>query len=67
MDYGLAFYRNEPLIHYDTDGVPGRSTCWLFERTIRQQWITGWQDGCTQPLFLYDSQGLEVYKVDAQP
>ena len=22
MDYGLAFYRNEPMIHYDTDGVP---------------------------------------------
>ena len=22
MDYGLAFYRNQPMIHYDTDGVP---------------------------------------------
>jgi hypothetical protein len=22
MDYGLAFYRNEPMIHYENDGVP---------------------------------------------
>ena len=22
MDYGLAFYRNQPMIHYETDGVP---------------------------------------------
>jgi hypothetical protein len=67
MDYGLAFYRNEALIHYDTDGVP-RQEHLLVVRANDTATVDHWLVGrMYSPLFLYDSQGLEVYKVDALP
>jgi hypothetical protein len=67
MDYGLAFYRNESLIHYSTDGVPtGEHLLVIPTRDANQldHWLAG---RVYEPLFLYDSQGLEVYRVYAQP
>ncbi|HMH15942.1 MAG TPA: glycosyltransferase family 39 protein [Edaphobacter sp.] len=67
MDYGLAFYRNESLIHYSTDGVPtGEHLLVIPTRDANQldHWLSG---RVYEPLFLYDSQGLEVYRVYAQP
>lgn len=67
MDYGLAFYRNEPLIHYGSDGVP-RQQHLLVIRTNDTEGLNRWLAGRVyEPLFLYDSQGLEVYRVYAQP
>jgi hypothetical protein len=67
MDYGLAFYRNEPIIHYDTDGVPKQEHL-LVIPTKDSDGLSQWLSGRVyEPLFLYDSQGLEVYKVYAQP
>ena len=66
MDYGLAFYRNEPLIHYDTDGVPRQEHLLVIranDTATRDRWLAG---RMYKPLFLYDTQGLEVYKVEAQ-
>ena len=37
MDYGLAFYRNQPMIHYSTDGVPQQSTCSSFGQTTKRR------------------------------
>ena len=66
MDYGLAFYRNESIIHYSTDGVPKQEHL-LVIPTRDSDGLNQWLNGRVyEPLFLYDSQGLEVYKVYAQ-
>lgn len=67
MDYGLAFYRNEPMIHYGVDGVPSQEHLLVIptNRTdILSQWLAG---RVYTPVFLYESQGLEVYRVAARP
>jgi 4-amino-4-deoxy-L-arabinose transferase-like glycosyltransferase len=67
MDYGLAFYRNEPIIHYSSDGVPKQQHLLVIPANDSEglnRWLSG---RVYEPLFLYDSQGLEVYKVYAQP
>jgi 4-amino-4-deoxy-L-arabinose transferase-like glycosyltransferase len=66
MDYGLAFYRNEPIIHYSTDGVPKQEHLLVIPAN-NSEGLNRWLSGRVyEPLFLYDSQGLEVYKVYAQ-
>ena len=65
MDYGLAFYRNSPLIHYNTDGVPAGEHLLVIPASKTAElgrWLAG---RVYKPLFLYDTQGLEVYKVYA--
>ncbi len=67
MDYGLAFYRNQPMIHYDTDGVPDAEHLLVVranDTTRLDHWLSG---RVYMPLFLYESQGLEVYRVYAKP
>ena len=67
MDYGLAFYRNERLIHYDQDGVPDAEHL-LVVRANDTDALTHYLTGRVyEPLFLYDAQGFEVYKVFAKP
>jgi 4-amino-4-deoxy-L-arabinose transferase-like glycosyltransferase len=66
MDYGLAFYRNGPLIHYSNDGVPAQEHLLVIpanDTETLHRWLTG---RVYKPLFLYESQGLEVYRVYAQ-
>ena len=66
MDYGLAFYRNQALIHYDHDGVPPQEHI-LVIRSNDQADLQRFLDGrIYEPLFLYDTQGLAVYKVYAK-
>jgi hypothetical protein len=67
MAYGLAFYRNESLIHYDSDGVPDAEHLLVIRGTETQnldRWLAG---RVYKPLFLYDQQGLAVYRVYARP
>ena len=66
MDYGLAFYRNERLVHYDQDGVPDGEHLLVVRANDTEdlgRWLTG---RVYTPLFLYDAQGFEVYKVLAR-
>jgi 4-amino-4-deoxy-L-arabinose transferase-like glycosyltransferase len=66
MDYGLAFYRNQPMIHYDMDGVPDAEHLLVIranDTTDLDRWLAG---RVYMPLFLYESQGLEVYRVYAK-
>jgi hypothetical protein len=66
MDYGLAFYRDRPMIHYDTDGVPNAEHLLVIranDTASLDQWLAG---RVYVPLFLYESQGLEVYRVYAK-
>ncbi len=66
MDYGLAFYRNESLTHYSTDGVPAREHILVIRASDASQ-LDHWLSGRVyKSLFLYDSQGLEVYRVSAR-
>ncbi len=67
MDYGLAFYRNEPMIHYQTNGVPAAEHILVVranDTASLDKWLAG---RVYKPLFLYESQGLEVYRVSALP
>jgi 4-amino-4-deoxy-L-arabinose transferase-like glycosyltransferase len=70
--YGLAFYRNEQPIEYDKDGVYDQSRIPTGEHLLvipanetakLELWLAG---RVYEPLFLYPSQGLEVYKVYAK-
>jgi 4-amino-4-deoxy-L-arabinose transferase-like glycosyltransferase len=66
MDYGLAFYRNQPMIHYSIDGVPAAEHVLVIPANDTAQldhWLAG---RIYKPLFLYESQGLAVYRVYAQ-
>jgi 4-amino-4-deoxy-L-arabinose transferase-like glycosyltransferase len=63
MIYGLAFYRNEEPIEYGKDGVPDDEHLLVIpanETGKLEHWLAG---RVYEPLFLYGSQGLEVYKV----
>jgi 4-amino-4-deoxy-L-arabinose transferase-like glycosyltransferase len=67
MDYGLAFYRNQPMIHYETNGVPDAEHILVIranDTADLDHWLAG---RVYEPLFLYESQGLEVYRVYAKP
>jgi 4-amino-4-deoxy-L-arabinose transferase-like glycosyltransferase len=67
MDYGLAFYRDQPMIHYDADGVPAAEHLLVIranDTADLDRWLAG---RVYVPLFLYESQGLEVYRVYAKP
>ena len=66
LDYGLAFYRNENVVHYNTDGVPDGEHI-LVIPTAEAAQLSIWLNGRTyQQLFLYETQGLSVYKVHAR-
>ena len=66
MDYGLAFYRNERLVHYENDGVPDAEHL-LVVRASDTDSLNRWLAGRVyEPLFLYDAQGFEVYRVFAR-
>jgi 4-amino-4-deoxy-L-arabinose transferase-like glycosyltransferase len=67
MDYGLAFYRNQPMIHYETDGVPDAEHL-LVVRANDTADLDRWLNGrIYTPVFLDESQGLEVYRVYPKP
>jgi hypothetical protein len=63
IDYGLAFYRDQNMVHYDTDGIPDDSHI-LVLPTREAPELPQLLPGRTyQQLFLYNTQGLSVYKV----
>ncbi len=66
LDYGLSFYRNEPLIHYEEDGVPAAEHLLVIPTTEVNRLPALLPGRIYEPLFLYPAQGLEVYKVYAQ-
>ena len=65
MDYGLAFYRDQPMIHYDVDGVP-REEHLLVIRSNDTGDLNRWLSGRVyHSVLLFDTQGLAVYRVAA--
>jgi 4-amino-4-deoxy-L-arabinose transferase-like glycosyltransferase len=65
LDYGLTFYRNQPMIHYDSDGVPKDEHLLVIRESDVAQ-LDRWLHGrIYEPLFLYDAQGLAAFRVYA--
>jgi len=67
MDYGLAFYRNRATTHYSIDGVPAQEHVLVIRSSDTgdlDRWLAG---RVYQPLFLFETQGLAVYRVAAKP
>ena len=63
MDYGLSFYRNQPMIHYTTDGVPDQEHILVIRASdtdALQRWLAG---RVYQPVGLFETQGLAIYRV----
>ena len=68
IEYGLSFYRNQPMQHYDNahEGVPPGEhllVAPINDTEDLDRYLTG---RIYVPLFLYDMQGLEVYRVFAK-
>jgi len=68
LDYGLAFYRNQNVVHYTSDGkaldgIPEQEHV-LVIPTREADELDVWLRGRVyQQLFLYPTQGLSVYRV----
>lgn len=63
MDYGLSFYRNQPMIHYSTDGVPDQEHVLVIrasDTAALERWLAG---RIYQPIGLFETQGLAIYRV----
>jgi 4-amino-4-deoxy-L-arabinose transferase-like glycosyltransferase len=61
--YGLAFYRDQQIMSYTDEGVPEGEHLVVFptsDEPLLQKYLKG---RLTQPLLLYPSRGLSVYKV----
>jgi 4-amino-4-deoxy-L-arabinose transferase-like glycosyltransferase len=67
MVYGLAFYRNQPLVNYEADGVPDAEHLLVLPSNQTSTLPQLLPDRIYEPLFLYDPQGLAVYRVYPKP
>lgn len=63
MVYGLAFYRNQEPLSYDKNGVPPEQHILVIRTNEINQLPELLPGRVYEPLFLYDTQGLAVYKV----
>jgi 4-amino-4-deoxy-L-arabinose transferase-like glycosyltransferase len=70
LDYGLAFYRNTPTVHYNEEdcpaSVPAQEHILVIPTKDMAELSQCLVNRVYKPLFLYDTQGLEVYKVYAR-
>ena len=75
MIYGLAFYRNSPLVHYTNPGtatstapppVPDEQHLLVIAANNPAELNRCLAGRVYEPLFLYEPQGLEVYRVFAR-
>ncbi len=69
LEYGLAFYRDQPMQHYDNahEGVPAGEHVLVIATRDQAQLDRYLAGRIYEPLFLYETQGLAVYKVYAKP
>jgi len=62
MEYGLAFYRNQRPSQYD-DGIPPQQHILVIRSRSVPELDTLLAGRIYEPLFLYDTQGLSVFRV----
>jgi 4-amino-4-deoxy-L-arabinose transferase-like glycosyltransferase len=61
--YGIAFYRNQNVLSYATDGIPPGAHVLVIPTREVPQLEQLLQGRLYQPIFLYPTQGLSVYQV----
>ena len=67
MDYGLTFYRDQPIAALRQRWRPGRRTHPGRARRRTPRTLNDWlRNRLYQPIFLFESQGLAVYRVEAR-
>jgi 4-amino-4-deoxy-L-arabinose transferase-like glycosyltransferase len=64
--YGLAFYRNQAVLNYATQGVPDEAHVLVIPTRQAGQVDKFLSGRVYQQIFLYETQGLSVYKVFAR-
>jgi 4-amino-4-deoxy-L-arabinose transferase-like glycosyltransferase len=64
--YGIAFYRNQPVVSYAQDGIPYEAHILVIPTHEAGLLPDLLQGRAYQQLFLYDTQGLSVFKVAPQ-
>ena len=63
LDYGIAFYRDQHILHYEADGVPDEEHILVLPSREADK-LPGLLPGrAYHRLFLYPTQGLSVYRV----
>ena len=67
MVYGLSFYRDQPIVSYGQDGVPDAAHVLILPTADVGDLPRLLQGRLYQPLFLYGTQGLSVYRVYPKP
>lgn len=63
INYGLAFYRNQAVVDYTKDGIPDDEHVLVVPTRDAGQLSNLLQGRVYQQLFLYETQGLSVYRV----
>lgn len=63
LDYGLAFYRDQKVVHYEVDGIPAEAHVLVLPTRDAAELPQILPGRTYQQLFLYNTQGLSVYKV----
>ena len=68
LDYGLAFYRDQKIAHYSSDGktvdsIPDAEHVLVLPTREAAELPVWLHDRVYQQLFLYEPQGLSVYRV----
>jgi 4-amino-4-deoxy-L-arabinose transferase-like glycosyltransferase len=61
--YGIAFYRNAPVLNYATDGVPDAAHILVIPTHDTAQLQHYLHSRTYQQIFLYPTQGLSVFQV----
>jgi 4-amino-4-deoxy-L-arabinose transferase-like glycosyltransferase len=64
--YGLAFYRNQAIVSYAQDGVPDAEHILVLPTREEGLLPTLLPDRRYQPLFLYETDGLSVYRIASE-
>jgi 4-amino-4-deoxy-L-arabinose transferase-like glycosyltransferase len=67
MEYGLAFYRDQPLLNYELNGVPQQEHILVVRNTDAGDLDQVLAGRAYRQLFFYPWQGLNVYLVSAHP
>jgi 4-amino-4-deoxy-L-arabinose transferase-like glycosyltransferase len=65
--YGLSFYRDQAVVSYAQDGIPAGAHILVIPTRLAAELPQMLPGRVYQQLFLYETQGLSVYKVYARP
>ena len=61
--YGLSFYRNQAIVNYSVDGIPDDAHILVIPTSETFDLPKILNGRIFEPMFLYETQGLSVYKV----